>query len=561
MKKFLIPLSFLIPHSPLLILLLALPASAQIRQAGWSWEMPVAQYQRLDFTQRSSIDRAADLFRNAERKISEAMRGHNVAQNEREALPLFRAAGAEYKRFEMEFAASAPEQAMGYAKLMQALAQHFGKNRYAAITSYSEVMDLYEEIPDLHAPALYWRGQAHFENSENAKGMADWQSMVENPDLRSHPLVSAALGSMANDAWLRGNWEEAASRWKRACEANVETARDFADFAIATKYLMLTGYLNRWNEITQFFENMELTEKQRVEYINRYIDLMWHRMDWGREYFSRATKTDAERDAKIRECLLRTIDWYGTWEQRFIDEGGEDRQWEHTFKSLWYRINIDRSNPAVKEYLTKIAAKVRAIPEADKRQWRACQLMHHLRSARMITEARLMLDCVEDRNERLWQAAHIEESGDNFKEANEFLKQLQNSKEAVWVTRAKEKQAWICHHRISDYETAIKLYTELANPPGSLWNIADCQRRWGKKKEAHNTLTEIASIFPNDAARAMFTRAEWYFQDDERDNAIALYRRILANNEWRKSGESSQAHQRLEKLGLLTGGGEGTEAN
>jgi len=103
-------------------------------------------------------------------------------------------------------------------------------------------------------------------------------------------------------------------------------------------------------------------------------------------------------------------------------------------------------------------------------------------------------------------------------------------------------------------EKAIPLFIEIADPPASLWALQECFWRVGKKSQAQATLTEIASIFPPEAARAMYQKADYYQRDNDKAQAIAHYRRILAHPDWKKSGEASNAHQRLEQLGVETGG-------
>ena len=103
------------------------------------------------------------------------------------------------------------------------------------------------------------------------------------------------------------------------------------------------------------------------------------------------------------------------------------------------------------------------------------------------------------------------------------------------------------------YAEAIKLYEDINQPPGTLWDIQWCYRRLGEKKKAQGTLDEI-TFFPDQAARAVWTKAEYFREDGEKDKAIALYRRLLSQPEWKKTQESSLAHQRLEAWGIATGG-------
>ena len=100
----------------------------------------------------------------------------------------------------------------------------------------------------------------------------------------------------------------------------------------------------------------------------------------------------------------------------------------------------------------------------------------------------------------------------------------------------------------------MKIYQDLNDPPRSLWGLAEALRESGKKNESYTTLTEIASIFPNDAPNAVLRMAQWKERDGDKEKAIALYRRLLSHPKWKQSSASSEAHQALERFGIATGG-------
>ena len=119
---------------------------------------------------------------------------------------------------------------------------------------------------------------------------------------------------------------------------------------------------------------------------------------------------------------------------------------------------------------------------------------------------------------------------------------------------AKYDLAWYYRHRLGEPAKADKIYQELDDPPKSLWGLAAAFRESGKKKEAYTTLTELTSVFPDEAANAVLRYAQWKEADGEKEKAIGLYRQLLKNPKWKQSGASSQAHQALERYGIATGG-------
>jgi tetratricopeptide (TPR) repeat protein len=137
--------------------------------------------------------------------------------------------------------------------------------------------------------------------------------------------------------------------------------------------------------------------------------------------------------------------------------------------------------------------------------------------------------------------AHLKEYMDTKPEAHEMM-------------NAKYTMAGILRDRMGDAKKALAIYTEINDPPRSLWELVTTYRRLGEKRKAENILQEIASIFERDAPRAILTLAQFCEADGDKKKAIALYRRLLSQPEWKKTGESSQAHQALERLGERTGG-------
>jgi tetratricopeptide (TPR) repeat protein len=118
---------------------------------------------------------------------------------------------------------------------------------------------------------------------------------------------------------------------------------------------------------------------------------------------------------------------------------------------------------------------------------------------------------------------------------------------------AREARAQAYKLQLKDFKKAIALFYEISDPPRTLWEIQDCYLRWDRLNDACNTLKEIESMFPTQAARAAWTRTSYYHRQKIRPKTIAEARRILKI--YPKTRESSQAHQLLERYGIATGGG------
>jgi tetratricopeptide (TPR) repeat protein len=119
---------------------------------------------------------------------------------------------------------------------------------------------------------------------------------------------------------------------------------------------------------------------------------------------------------------------------------------------------------------------------------------------------------------------------------------------------AKMTLAQIYRDNLGKYDKAIAIFQELNDPPRTLWELYSTYWSAGRKKEAYSMLVELESMFPSEAPRAFYTHAQRLEGDGNVKQAIAIYRRLLSQPEWKKTAESSWAHQALERHGVATGG-------
>jgi len=108
------------------------------------------------------------------------------------------------------------------------------------------------------------------------------------------------------------------------------------------------------------------------------------------------------------------------------------------------------------------------------------------------------------------------------------------------------------HKWSKQYVEAISAYRSCDDPPGNLWGIVECLVAMKKYREAIVHLKEIENFFEKERARAAFSIADVYRQSGDKAKYVASLRMVL--KKYPKTGESSQAHQRLEKMGVRMGG-------
>lgn len=99
----------------------------------------------------------------------------------------------------------------------------------------------------------------------------------------------------------------------------------------------------------------------------------------------------------------------------------------------------------------------------------------------------------------------------------------------------------------------MKAYREADSPPQTLFWAAECLAALGRLDPAVTQLREVENFFQPQAAEAALRIAYLYRDAGIQEKYVRALRSLL--RKYPKSGQSSQAHQRLEEMGLPIGGG------
>lgn len=527
-----------------LVLLAALPAAAQNTAGwGWNWRMPVGKYQQLGLSERASVDRASDLYERGEKAFG--------ARKDQEGVSLFRASAIEWKRFGIEYM-DAPEYALAYASFMQAHSLRGARDRNKAVELYTETLDLYAETEEIAVNSLFWRARSHESNGDIGKAIADDREIIETYPDSKLPLVLVAMRNISWNAWNAGRYDEAGDIWRDLLDrADPKKSPDIWNSSY-NDYITYLNALGDWEGLSAFIEkNAGGNERNQADQIGRIASDNSRRPGWLRNNYWAKTKPKGGVDRAIRDYKTANIKWHDGYESLFVSQ---NRGWEFLRRSFDLKRDLDpsKSNDFAMELVKRL--RTDASLDAKTRENRARDVMEMLKSLNLLVAARSLLDMIPDGAPRLWALYSIEDRASNLPAAFLVLDQIEKLPDQGEVRRARRTRADLYKNRTREYEKAIPIYAELSDPPETLWRIQECYRALGKKNEAQSTLTEIASMFPDQAARAMFVKAGYYNQDGNKKEAIAHYRRIMAHSDWKKSQESSLAHQELEKMGIATGG-------
>jgi len=571
------------------VCLLTLTSPSHAREV-WEWKMPGELYRQLNHTQRSQFDKAAVLFGKAVQNDCKA--------NER--IRHYRAAALEWQKIRVQIGSNLNDSAMAYVIFMRGHSQRGALDRQQAIRTYTEVIDYFPDEIWIAVPALHFRAESYFSNGDDLLGYKSLQVIAEDKDYLQHPLAAGALRRLAENQWANREFDKAVKTWTTTWENYHKTNSEEANHA-AKK--LRDAYVVRGNfdELEQFLKQ-QAGESGETKLLESYLDVLVRtreKLRGGREwrswYYGRF-HNNSEANAMIEETRKTVYDWFIAREDQFKEAG-----WEYRFLlaqvSYAAEVRVERLEPLVEkvveihgerkadigevldrggrladtlaglrerdhasrvfESLIKVIRSPR-VPE-EKKEKHAAVLLLLLARHDMLLEARSLLDLYTDETRRLWAEFGLYSRERHWPDALAVLDAIEKLEQADDLKKVRECRAEIYHFQTRKYDEAIAVYRQIAQPPRTLWEIQDCERLVGRTDDALRTLTEIAAMFPDEAPEAIFTKAEYYREDGKHELAVALYRQILQR--FKKSGQPSAAHQRLEGYNIESGGGVGDELN
>lgn len=527
-------------------------AAAGAAQSGWSWEMPADVYKGVDFSNRTAVDRATRIFRQA----WDARNGSSL-----DTIPRFRAAQAEWKKVQVQCETQTyDERLLAYCQFMQGFSLMNARDRNEAIRLFNEVLDLYADEGWIACPATYWLGRTYLGMGESRRGLEELQKVAETAAYEKSPLWASANMFLADSRWGSGESgaeEEAAERWARVNTSLFrEIARD--DWTRARDNLKWYAFAKGdWGAFEDLlFAGLAAGDaKGRAQRMTGAWREICAQLDnhglMVRSHFNRTIKKEKERADRIAQVRRAAAEWVDRGEQTFR-EAGMAFEFDMFALDVWGTVEgADKQLKRIRGILGRIASAA----DARTRESRYRAVAMKLCEWRKFDEARTVAESVTSPRARLYLLADIESSAGAWAKVIKALDEILSSKPEAAEERALKKRiASVCHDRTGDYPRAIRLWLEIAEPPGTLWRLQDAYRRNGEKQKSYVTLVEIQSLFPPEAPAAVYTQAQYYEQDGDKKKAIALYRRLLSQPEWKQTPQSSQAHQQLERLGVATGG-------
>lgn len=506
---------------------------------------------------------------------------------------------AAYKAYTFEFAKG---QALPYVLLRMGRCLHLVGKRNTAIKAYQDVVDYFPDDVRYAAAALFYIGQCHAQNGNEAKSLATWARLVKDKDYVAQPRSGSALASLAAAMEKRGNYEEAASyRWRTAVafrESN-EGAATAARNSVVYHYTIrvpshekmlkfcseVGGFGWRtpiakagdspayWSHVFSTLNNAKVKPEEKAS-AAQY---------WSAQMGDRFTENDALRVAWFNVLLAHEQDPQAWAERMNTQFQLQPTTIDRVKKWLIYFGNSKQARDA---FYAKFGEPLVGGLNTDER----VALMNHLRHPYgMHDQAVAVLRTVRTDGMDDAQLRSYANFAAIYEGEDAFLRIVGKIKEATTAARARFDFYYSKSHRNGEfqdkalqevallgkspehaqdivwphaqllqwkgeYEGAIKLYQAANRQPQSTWAVIDCRVALKQYDKAIQLTKELESVGGDVAASACFKAADIYKSAGDKKKEVQQLQVVLRR--YPKSGYSSQAHDRLESYGVKIIGGE-----
>ena len=538
---------------------------------------PAADFAKLDTFESLNLEEADKLFTKGD----------------------FKGAFAGYKAHSLEFTQSA---ALPYVLLRMGRCLHVLEKRNAAIGAYQEVLDYFPDDVAYAAAALYYIGECHGQNGEEAKQTAAWAKLVKDDAYVTQPRSGTALTFLAQRMAALGKFEEATEyQWRTAVaflQSNPQAAQQ-ARSAVIQHYAARSP---NHDKLKEFYTAAAGFDGRGQNVADPENDV---------RYWATALNTavDAPPDVKEKACRY----WVAKIADKFPDDDGvrklacdaqlgadkDAAAWLASMEKQFARkpASIDRvlqwcewlrRDPKVAAAFYAKHGQPLAAGLSDLNQ--KMRVMDRLRHLGLAEEAvavvrSVRLDGLDDA-----QIIGVGNFAALYEPEEAVLRYFARVKDPLAAAKARFDYYNARSHRnppfmekalaevaalekstqhagpaltwakanllreLGRHEEAIKVYREANRQPDSTWQIADCLVAMKQFPQAVKTVTELEAVGGPVASAASLKAADIHRAAGDKGAEVKQLRAVLKR--YPKSGESSQAHNRLESYGVPLVGGE-----
>lgn len=579
-------------HPPRILVLAALVTGlAAAAERGQETSLASAERAKLDTFEGVSIDKADKIF----------------------AAKDWPRAVAEYDAFIVQFPDS---KVTPYAILRKGRSLQEAQKRFEAIKVYQEVLDFFPDDVTYAAAALFRIGESHMQSGDAPKAMKAWLDLSADADYVKEPLGAAALNGLAENLIQQGKADEGIERFAQVAvefrKANPEAAR--AAIAKVVPHYVRTKpdakKLRDFYVAVQTFQHNPRTTGPDVAADAAYWAMVRREIDENdtftdvqkaeREAFYRywagqlqtALPDDDDQQIAIATCIRAADGDAAAWAQR-LDEQFAAHQKAGDYRRIARWVGLFAADKAkADEYYRQldfakmtnadILALVYAIVENKGDSGLAANTFGKLTLAEMKDdEKQAICNWMRDH----WQLPGTRDLAlqacQGFSDAtrgkmaalrylharcqphHSHIRAPDDSRDGLGIAAEMQQVPDTAQEAFSlggnllqwsgKYEAAIKAYQQADSPPQTLFWTAECLAKLGKLEPAVAQLREVENFFKDQAPAAGLAVAYLYRDAGIKEKYVRSLRGVLKR--YPKSGESSQAHQRLEEMGLPIGGG------
>ena len=563
---------------PLFTVILLLCAACLARAGEPEVQLTNEQFKKLDQFESFALQKADKIF-NGEKKE-------------------YKQAGAEYEAFVLDNPRS---KVLPYALLRKARCIQLSNKRNAAIKEYQELIDFFPDADQFSGAAMYYIGQCHWENGDQEKALKAWAQLAEHPTFSKHFLAASALNMLAENMLKQNQTDKAIGYFKQVAidfrTANPDAARhaifeQVVPYYVRTSpdepklrdfYVKARGFENDphkieedatkdnhyWTKVREYIERLgQFTDLQadlRKTYFGYWAQQMAGKFPEWDDYQLDAANYQFAADGDATRFASRMDDQFTKYQK----DGDYARvvKWIQAYatqknkvQEYYAKLDFSKMPTALIRHLIAVLYDNAKDPALAKNVFQQARLGEMTDQERtefshflwqkdgdlVKTVCASMKDPAYGQMELL-RYYHWKQDGDKGLPLCDLVKGVPDyAKEALW------KKAEFYHWK-GQMPEAIAAYKEADNPPHNLFRISECFAKLGKLDQAVQQLQQIQNFFQEQAPDAALRVAYIYRDAGMKDKFESALRVVL--KKYPKSGQSSQAHQELEKMGARIGGG------
>jgi tetratricopeptide (TPR) repeat protein len=519
---------------------------------------------------------------------------------------------AEYEAFVAQFPESA---AVPHALLRKGRGLQRTTKRTAAIEVYREVLDFFPDDVFHAAAAAYRIGECHAESGDVEKAMKAWAQLAADEAYVRQPVGAAALAALADNLIRQGRVDEGIGRLAQVAVTFRETNRQQAQEAIRRvieHHVRARPDVGRLRSFYVAARTFESTPQDPGP------DLATDALFWRRVREAVVTHGRFPKEQQAEQATYFGY-WAGQTAGKLPDDDelqiaaaefarladGDAVAWAKRLDAQFTRLQkpgdynriirwiaaLGSSKPKLEEYYAKLdfakmsneqitqlvlvlfgldapqqaanafdKLRLEDMPDTAKATLAgSLQSLHRFPASRDL----VLRTCLAYRDRDAGKLAALRYLHWRSAPGNSSLRTPADVTDGL---RLAEELGSVAEHATpatvmagnilqwtGKYEEAIAAYQKADDPPQTLFWTAECLQKLGRVEPAVAQLREIESFFKDNASDAAL-RIAYVFRDAQsQDRYVAALRGVL--KKYPKSPQSSEAHQRLEELGLRIGGG------